>query len=115
MIRVGKELEKDKKELLLREISRRLPYHTLAFYNNRYIGEVVEINIDEEIIVLCRKIKEGNVYERVFIDDLKLILKTPENLPDTITFSDIIKYDEEHIDFCDLINLNLALEYENLL
>lgn len=110
MYRKASELEEEKKSLLLREVSRRLPYHTLAIYNNgKYIGEVVEVNIDEEIITLCRKIKEGNVYERVFIEDLKLILKR-DTLPKIITFSDVEKYDREHIDFCDLINLNLAIE-----
>lgn len=111
MIRLGKELDKDKKSLLFREISRRLPYHTLAIYNNNnYIGEIVEVSIDEEIITLRRRIKEGNVYERAFIEDMKLILKSIETLPTTLTFSDVKNYDEEHIDFCDLINLNLAIE-----
>lgn len=111
MIRLGKELDKDKKSLLFREISRRLPYHTLAIYNNNnYIGEIVEVSIDEEIITLRRRIKEGNVYEKAFIEDMKLILKSIETLPTTLTFSDVKNYDEEHIDFCDLINLNLAIE-----
>ena len=110
MIRLGKELEKEKKDLLLKEISRRLPYHTFAIYNNNYIGEIVEVNIDEEIITLRRKIVEGNVYERVFIENMKLILKPIETLPDILTFSDVVSYDKEHIDFCNLINLNLAIE-----
>ena len=111
MIRLGKKLEEDKKSLLLREISRRLPHHVLAVYNNeKYIGEIIEVNIDEELITLRREIKEGNVYERVFVEDLKLILKPINTLPETLTFSDVEKYDREHIDFCNLIKLNLAIE-----
>ena len=110
MIRLGKKLEENNKSLLLREISRRLPYHTLALYNGKYIGEIIEINVDEELITLRREIKEGNVYERVFVEDLKLILNPIDTLPETITFSDVEKYDREHIDFCNLIKLNLAIE-----
>lgn len=105
-------LEEEKRSLLLREISRRLPYHTLAVYNDgKYIGEIIEANIDEEIITLRRKIEEGNVYERVFVENLKLILKK-DTLPELITFSDVERYDREHIDFCNLINLDLAVEYK---
>ena len=111
MIRLGKSLDNDRKNLLLREISRRLPYHTLAIYNNnKYIGEIVEIDIDDEIITLRRKIKNGNVYEKVFVEDMKLILKTIKTFPDTLTFLDVLNYDMEHIDFCNLINLNLAIK-----
>ena len=41
---------------------------------------------------------------------MKLILKPIETLPDILTFSDVVSYDKEHIDFCNLINLNLAIE-----
>lgn len=112
MYRKTSNLEEERKNLLLREVSRRLPYHTLAIYNDgKYIGEIIEVNIDEEIITLRRKIEEGNVYERVFIEDLKLILKQ-NTLPELITFSDVEKYDREHIDFCNLINLGLAVKYK---
>jgi hypothetical protein len=112
MYRKTSNLEEERKTLLLKEVSRRSPYHTLAVYNDgKYIGEIIEVNIEEEIITLRRKIEEGNVYERVFIEDLKLILKQ-STLPELITFSDVEKYDREHIDFCNLINLGLAVEYK---